>query len=91
MTHSINYTLERGDDVFELEIEYTVAPYYPAQTYGPPEHCCQDEGGEIEEMTVRCGIKPFTLTALEEREVEEWIYEHHDYEADDGGGDWWEE
>lgn len=36
---TMRYTLTRGDEPLDLEIEYEVAAYYPAQTYGPPEDC----------------------------------------------------
>lgn len=82
MSHEITYHLTRDGEEIELTIEYAVAAYCPAQTYGPPEDCSPAEGGEIEEMTVRRDGRPFTLTSLEEREVEDWIYDNHDYSED---------
>lgn len=32
----------------EAEVEYTISEYVPARTYGPPEDCSPEEGGECE-------------------------------------------
>lgn len=86
MTHSLSYTLTRGEDEIELTIEYSVAAYYPAQTYGPPEDCSPAEGGEVEEMeALDADGSPFELTQEEQEKIEQHIYETHDYNADDCG------
>jgi hypothetical protein len=42
-------TLTDGDEREVLvDIDFDMSPYYPAQTYGPPERCSPAEGGEIE-------------------------------------------
>lgn len=35
-------------------ITFLVSPYIPAWTYGPPENCCPDEGGDIEGWDDNC-------------------------------------
>lgn len=85
--HSINYTLTRGDDEFELDIEYSVAPYDPGCSYGLPENCEPPSGGEIEEMSVVHDGDEFALTPEETEAVEQHIYQTHDY---DDGGDYYD-
>ena len=81
--NTLTYHLERGDDEIELTIEYSVAPYYPAQTYGPPENCHPAEGGEIEDMTVTdANGEPIELTDQEREKIEAHIYDTHDYDDD---------
>ena len=42
----------------ELEVEVSVTPYVPAQTYGPADRCYPAEGGDIEiEEGVTCAGK----------------------------------
>lgn len=77
--YTTTFTIERGDEQIDLEIDYDVAPYYPAQTYGPPENCYPAEGGEIEELTATLDGEVFALTPDEVQAVENHIYEHHDY------------
>lgn len=84
----ITYTLTRGDDEFDLTIEYSVARYYPAQTYGPPEHCSPAEGGEIEEFEATLDGEPFALTAEEQAAIEAHIYDTHDYDTHDYSEPW---
>lgn len=79
---TISYTLTRDDEDIDIEVEFEVAPYYAACTYGPPEHCSPAEGGEVEEMTAYRDGEPIELTAEEEAKIEQFIYDHHDYEDD---------
>lgn len=83
---SMNYTLTRGEDDFELELDYSVSPYVAARTYGPPEDCSPAEGGEIEELDITHNGDPFTVTDKEMQAIERHIYGHHDYEVDDDDG-----
>lgn len=84
MTHETSYTLTRGEDEIELTIEYSVARYYAAQTYGPPEHCSPAEGGEIEELSVTDEDgNTVELTTEETAEIEQHIYSTHDYDEPD--------
>lgn len=80
--HSLTYTLTRGDDEIELEIEYSVSPYDPGCSCGPPEFCDPPSGGEVEELTAYRDGEPFQLTRDENEEVEKRIYETHDYDDD---------
>lgn len=86
MNHSATYTLTRGDEDFELEVEYSTSPYDPGNTYGLPEDCEPPSGGEIEEMTVTLAgeTAEFPLTDAEMAALEKWLYENTDY-SDDGG------
>lgn len=87
----ITYTLTRNDEDIELTIEYSVGRYYPAQTYGPAEHCSPAEGGEIEEITVTRDGEPFVLTDEEQSALDQHIYDTHDYDDDYEYSDPWEE
>lgn len=44
---------------FEIEVEYT--RYIPAQTYGPPESCSPEEGGDFcilgDDKCPKCGTQ----------------------------------
>lgn len=78
--HSTEYTVTRDDQDIDLEIEYSVAPYDPGNSYGPPECCDPPSGGEIEEMTVTRDGAPFDVTDAEREKIEAHIYETHDYD-----------
>lgn len=80
----IEYTLTRGDRDIDLEVDYTVAPFDPGCSYGPPELCEPPSGGEIEDLRIfGPDGSEFTPTAEELHEIEQHIYSHHDY-SDDG-------
>lgn len=81
----ITYTLTRGDEDIELDVEYSVAPYYPATWHDPA------EGGEITEMTVTRDGEPFALTDEEQNALDQWVYDHHDYDDDYEYSEPWEE
>ena len=36
----------------ELEVDAWVSAYFPARRNGPPEYCCEEEGGEVLELHV---------------------------------------
>ena len=90
-----------GEDAeyFELEVEVSCWGYFtPGRYSGPPEDCYPDEGDfEIQDVELVDGPDwPFTLTAAEERRVEEKFsareseepdypdYEPDSYPEDDG-------
>ena len=80
--HFIEYTVERDDDDYDLDIEYMITPYYPAtgpsfNSPGEPE-----EGGEIELCSVMHDGLDFITTPQEEMEIINWINNNHD--PDDG-------
>jgi hypothetical protein len=79
MTHTMHATIERDGEEIEVEVDYTVSRFYPAQTWGPPEDCSPAEGGEVEELTAYHDGKPIALTDAEIERVETRIYETHDY------------
>lgn len=64
-----------------VDIDYTITPYDPGRTYGPPEFCYPPEGGEIE---VECKNSPFnkeiTDAILNSDRLSEEIFE--DVEGD---------
>ncbi|WP_045834486.1 hypothetical protein [Hyphomicrobium sp. 99] len=68
-------TIERDGEQIEVEVEYSLTPYYPAQTYGPAENCYPAEGGEIDELTAYLDGEKFELTPVEMQAVEKRIYE----------------
>lgn len=81
MTHSITYTLTRGDEDIDLEIEYSVAAYDPGNTWGLPEDCEPPSGGDIEELEITTvDGKPFQVTPDEQSKIEDHIYQNHDYD-----------
>lgn len=63
---TITMTIERGDEddwrELTVEVSGTVIPYLPARTYGPPELCPPAEGGEVEDIEVRCATEDVELT-----------------------------
>lgn len=63
-----------------LETEVTISPIIPAQTYGPPESCYPEEGGEIDiDECAHCGhgiAQDKILEAASEKA-------RHDYDADE--------
>lgn len=79
---STTYTLTRDDADIELDVEYSISPYYPAR--GPSWSCAGEpaEGGEVEDMTVTHDGQPFAVTADEADQIEAHIYEIHEDDDD---------
>lgn len=81
--HTLDYTLTRDDDDIDITVEYSVARFVPARTYGRPEDCYPSYGGEVEAISATTiEGDHISLTVEEFRKVERWIYDHHDYEDD---------
>jgi hypothetical protein len=81
---TINYKLARGDAEIMLEIDYSVAPFDPGCSVGPPECCDPPSGGEIDDLAIfGPDGNEFTPSAVELQQIEDFIYANHDYEADD--------
>lgn len=77
LIHSIEWTIERGeDDAFDVIVEYAYKPGHPGQLYGPPEHCFPPEGPEIEFISVRRDKREFDLTDDEYDAIELHICEN---------------
>ena len=81
----MNYCLERGDNEFELVIDYDINPYDPGRTSGPPEDCYPPEGGDVTDLRATLDGKPFELTSDEENKICAHIQQTHDHNEDDGG------
>ncbi|MDW9880508.1 hypothetical protein GOA90_25315 [Sinorhizobium meliloti] len=87
MKHETTYVLTRGDDEFELDIEYDINPIDPGCTSGPPELCYPPEGGDVTDIEATLDGEPFSLTDAEEQAICSHIEETHDHTDDyfDGG------
>lgn len=83
MKHETYYVLTRGDEEFELVIEYDINPYDAGCVSGPPEHCYPPEGGDVTDLRATLDGNVFELLAVEEREIIEHIEATHDH-YDDG-------
>lgn len=81
MTHTMGFSVTRGDDEIDLELEYTVSRYYPARGPSLSDPGEPAEGGEIETLTAfhaETGDK-FELTEQENEAAEAHIYANHEY------------
>lgn len=76
---TLAWTVQRGGDEIDVEVLYTLEPYYPARIYGPPEDCYPAEGGDVEELAAYLDGKEFALSAAEITEIEAHIYDNHEY------------
>lgn len=77
------YPLTRGDQHWELELEFIYVPITPAQIYGPPELCEPAHGGEI--LTLEAfddQNNPFDFTPSEIEEALAWIEHNYNFSRD---------
>lgn len=54
-----------------IEVQYTATPFIPGNTFGPPESCYPDEGGEVEIQEVYSLLtgKEVQLTLEQEQRI----------------------
>jgi len=81
--HDTTYFLERGDEEFELWIEYNIDPFDPGVSSGPAEACYPPEGGGISDMRITLGGKPFEVTDDEDEQIMRFIETEHDHSEPD--------
>lgn len=66
-------------------VTYTQAPYFPAQTSGPPERCYEAYGGEVEVISVKLANgEPDFMSDAEE---DQWITSIMENPDEDEGPD----
>ena len=91
-THSFYRELPDGREQ-QVTVEYDASPYYPAQTYGPPENCYPAEGVEVEITDAWLEPQGFkvNLPDDEREKYELWLMEnpqHDDYDDYDEYDNW---
>ena len=59
----------------EVDVTGSVSPIVRGNTYGLPENCWPDEGGEVEIEEVALDGKPFELTPEQTEKAEELLRE----------------
>jgi hypothetical protein len=74
---------DHGDH--EIHLTYTITPYDPGCTYGPPENCYPPEGGEVEIISASEGGMPRELSPHEDQMARDAIFQDHEW--DDGQPD----
>ena len=72
----ISYELYRGDEEYDLLIDFMITPYDPGCTYGPPENCYPPEGGEIYDVFAFLDGREFSLFDGELQAIERYIHEN---------------
>ena len=89
MSRTYFMDLTRDDGETEVQVEYTISAFVPAQTYGPAENCYPAEGGEVEITDCwlladadRADAPRVLLTPDEDARMCREIFEGH--EPDDG-------
>ena len=91
VTHIEWYDIDGGIEI-EYEVTGTVTPVIPAKTWGSPEHCYPQEGGEVEILSVKEDGKEVPLDSIIESvqdEMCEKLFEAacEDDSCDDEGPD----
>lgn len=80
MAYDITWTIERGEESFDILVEYTYK-------FGTPDSWTEPgDPPEVEIQSVTYGDLPFTLTDEEEEKITLYIYENppeDDYYPDD--------
>lgn len=77
--HDTTFLLTRGDEEFELYVEYDIDPYDPGVTSGPPENCYPPEGGGVSDMRITVDGKPFEVTDEDDQRITRHVEETHDH------------
>lgn len=91
MTRTYYATFERDDET-EVTVEYSITPYDPGRTSGPPEICYPPEGGEVEIVKVFSDTDTdIKITDAEEKAWIHKIFEDHDFDDCDDYEDWRDE
>jgi hypothetical protein len=76
-----HFTSFERDDETEVTVEYTISPYDPGVSSGPPENCYPPEGGEVEIVSVKDEAgSDIKWTDAEDRKWCGWIAENHDFD-----------
>lgn len=84
-----HFTSFERDDETEVTVEYTISPYDPGVSSGPPEICYPPEGGEVEIVGVNdADGRELQWTDAEDEKWSDWIAQNHDF--DDGFDPDWE-
>ncbi len=76
---TLAFTVTRGDEQIDVDLEYVLSPFDTGNTYGPAENCYPPEGGELEELVAYRDGEPFALTKAEADEAEAFILENHEH------------
>jgi hypothetical protein len=91
MTRTYYKDFERDDET-EVTVEYTISPYDPGNTSGPPELCYPPEGGEVEIVKVFSDTDTdIKITDAEDDKWSQKIFEDHDFDDYDDYEDWRDE
>ena len=79
---SLIYTLTRGDDDIDIDVEYSLSKFYPATgpSWSSPGEPA--EGGDVEDISITLDGKPFELTPVEAEQVEAHILMMHEDDGD---------
>lgn len=88
-TYYKSFERENGQ---EVTVEYSITPYDPGVSWGPPESCYPPEGGEVEIVKVFSDDEPdLAWTDAEDDDWSARIAETHDHSDYDDYDDWRDE
>ena len=76
----VSFSVERGEEEVCLLVRGTASPVVPGRTFGPPERCYPDEGGDVEIVEIVLDAPgnaawTGTLTREEEKRASEKLFE----------------